>query len=234
MMLSVRDLCKSYVRPRESVVALAGVSLDIAEGELVAVRGPSGCGKTTLLLAIGGLLAPDAGVVEVCGQNPYSLAPNHRAAFRAATVGFVFQQFHLVPYLSVLENVMAPVLARPVPDAEGQARGLLEQFGLAERSTHLPGELSTGERQRTALARAMLSSPKLILADEPTGNLDEDNARDVLTSLADFAKSGGAVLLVTHDSAVAGHADRTLQMESGRLREPPDGALLCLGRAAEH
>ena len=218
-MLSVRNLSKSYPGADGVVQALADVSLEVGEGELVAVRGPSGSGKTTLLLAAGGLLAPDSGTVELDGRQPYMLDPDARAALRAAAVGFVFQQFHLVPYLSVLDNVLAPTLASDVPDAEDRARELIERVGLVDRADHLPDALSTGERQRVALARALLNRPKLLLADEPTGNLDQQNAATVLGHLADFANKGGAVLLVTHDIFASALPHRTLRLEAGRVAD---------------
>jgi ABC-type lipoprotein export system ATPase subunit len=196
-----------------------GISLTVAPGEFVAVQGPSGCGKTTLLLAAGGLLQPSSGLVLVNGQDPYALSPEDRARFRAAHLGFVFQQFHLIPYLSVLDNVLAPCIALPPAGAGDRACELIAHFGLEDRALHVPAELSTGERQRVALARALLNRPKLLLADEPTGNLDRDNARIVLGYLAEFAKSGGAVLLVTHDAAAAEFAQRTLRLIEGRLAE---------------
>ena len=219
-MLTIRNLSKSYFRPGGSVQALEDVSLDVSAGELVVVHGPSGCGKTTLLLVAGGLLAPDAGRVEVDGRAPYQLGPDGRAAFRAATIGFVFQQFYLVPYLSVVDNARAGLLAAGRADSEDRARQLIERFGLADRADHLPGQLSTGERQRAALARAMVNRPKLILADEPTGNLDQANGQVVLNSLAAYAAAGGAVLLVTHDAGVSDRAHRTIHLESGRLAGP--------------
>ena len=218
-MLVIQNLKKSYRRSGNTVEALAGVSLEVSAGEFAAVQGASGCGKTTLLLAAGGLLAPDGGTVEIDGRNPYALDPDRRAAFRAEKVGFVFQQFHLIPYLSVSDNVLAPALARSSPNAQKKARGLVERFGLADRAEHLPGELSVGERQRVALARALLNEPDLILADEPTGNLDEDNARIVLQSLADVAQSGRAVLLVTHDVTAAGFTQKRWRLDNGRLSE---------------
>jgi len=204
-MLDIVNIGKTY---HGGVTALAGVSLRVTAGEFVAVRGPSGCGKTTLLLSAGGLLRPDAGRVVVDGHDVYALSAERRARFRAATIGVVVQQFHLVPYLSVLDNVLSAALALPLVDARNRAKQLLERFGLAHRGHHVPAELSTGERQRTALARALLHRPKLLLADEPTGNLDADNGRLVLAALADHAKAGGAVLLVTHDSQAASHAQR--------------------------
>jgi ABC-type lipoprotein export system ATPase subunit len=218
-MLEIRDLGKTYRGGDGVVVALESVSLSVAPGELAAVRGQSGCGKTTLLLAAGALLEPTSGHVRIDGRDPYDLPSGMRARFRAERVGFVFQQFHLVPYLSVLENVLAPSLALPSAKARERAEGLVERFGLTARSAHVPGELSTGERQRTALARAMMNEPKLLLADEPTGNLDADSAEEVLNALSQFADAGGAVMLVTHDPRAMGRAARNFQLSGGRLSE---------------
>ena len=216
-MLSVENVTKTYRRASGEVRALTGVSFTAREGEFVAVQGPSGCGKTTLLLVVGGLLRPDEGRVSLADQDPYALSPDGRARFRAAQVGFVFQQFHLVPYLSVLDNVLVAALARPADGAARRARELIEHFGLADRAAHVPAELSTGERQRVALARALLNRPRLLLADEPTGNLDRASARAVLAHLAEFAKAGGTVVLVTHDVRASEYAQRTLQMTEGRI-----------------
>ncbi len=194
------------------VQALSGISLSLTAGEFVAVQGPSGCGKTTLLLIAGGLLAPTAGRVMLGEENPYAMNANERAGFRARHLGFVFQQFHLVPYLSVLDNVLAPALAASIPDARARAEELVAHFGLQSRRLHVPGELSTGERQRTALARALLNRPKLLLADEPTGNLDRENAGVVLNHLVEFSRAGGAVLLVSHDEHAVKHADRIIRL----------------------
>jgi putative ABC transport system ATP-binding protein len=219
MLLKIDNLTKTYPSGSETVRAVDGVSLSVDAGEFVAVQGPSGCGKTTLLLVAGALLAPDSGTVKIAGENPYDLPADRRARFRAKRVGFVFQQFHLVPYLSVLDNVLAPSLAME-PEASGlreRALSLISDFGLANRQHHVPGQLSTGERQRTALARALLNSPSVILADEPTGNLDQENAQVVLGYLAEFAASGGAVLMVTHDSEAAAKADRVETIKDGKL-----------------
>ncbi len=217
VLLELNDISKSYRGP-QPVQALVDVSLRVRPGEFVAVHGPSGSGKTTLLLVAGGLLAPDSGEVLLDGMSPYRLPADARAKFRATHVGFVFQQFHLVPYLNVLENVMAPSIAVPSAGARSRALELIERFGLADRMYHVPAELSTGERQRVALARALLNRPKLILADEPTGNLDRANADIVLGHLAEFARSGqGAVLLVTHSDYAAAFADRIERLTAGRL-----------------
>ena len=220
-MLKLEGAGKSYERPEGTVHALADFSLEVGAGEFVIVRGPSGCGKTTLLLTAGALLAPDRGRVLVDGREPYKLPVEERARLRGSTIGFVFQQFHLIPYLTALENVMAPALAVANGHARERAEELIARFGLADRANHVPAELSTGERQRTALARALLNRPKLLLADEPTGNLDPDNAGVVLNHIAEFAESGGAVLLVTHDKAPEDHASRTVRLENGRLVTNP-------------
>jgi ABC-type lipoprotein export system ATPase subunit len=218
-MLSLENIAKIYRTDRGEIRAVNRVSLQVKAGEFVAVRGPSGSGKTTLLLAAGGLLRPDEGTVRLNGTEPYSLSPEARARFRAENIGFVFQQFHLLPYLTVLENVLTAALPRPRSDAVDRARFLLDKLGLSPRLHHLPAALSTGEKQRTALARALFHAPPLLLADEPTGNLDDANGQKVLEGLAEHARQGGAVLLVTHDPRAAGLAHREWVMEAGRLLE---------------
>jgi len=219
MSLSVSDLCKTYRTSKGEVRAVDGVSLEVQPGEFVAVHGPSGCGKSTLLMMAGALLVPDSGTVEIGGTNPYKLSPDRRARFRSQNIGFVFQEFHLIPYLNVLDNVLAPILSGPVANAGRRAVELLERLGLRERETHVPEELSTGEKQRVALARALLPSPKLLLADEPTGNLDAENGNVVMGYLAEFASEGGAVLVVTHDPGLLTHAHRSIPLVGGRPKE---------------
>ena len=219
-MLSLTNISKLYRGPESVVRALDTVTLGVEPGEFVSVQGPSGCGKTTLLLAAGGLLAPDEGSVLVDQKNPYGLPSGERAHFRAETIGFVFQQFHLVPYLSVLDNVLAPEIALNNVNSRKRAEELVARFRLNDRTGHLPAALSTGERQRTALARALLNKPRLLLADEPTGNLDSDNADIVLDTLAGFAESGGAVLMVTHSPEVASRAYRAVYLQNGRIVGP--------------
>lgn len=193
----------------------------------MAVRGPSGCGKTTVLLAAGGLLQPDSGQVRINKENPYAMSADERAAFRARTIGFVFQQFHLVPYLDVLDNIQAPALATETSqqDTRQRASELIDHFGLTQRAHHVPGELSSGERQRTALARALLNRPQLLLADEPTGNLDHESAEVVLGHLKDFTGTGGSVLLVTHDERAVPYADRVVHLRDGQVCAPADHSL---------
>ena len=218
-MLEFKNISKWFNGAQGKVTALKGVSFSVRPGELLAVRGPSGCGKTTLLLTAGGLLRPSDGQLSIDGQDPYALSPEMRSRLRAHTIGFVFQQFHLIPYLTVRQNIMTASLAVPLKEASERTQKLISRFGLEDRADHVPARLSTGERQRTALARALLNQPKVIMADEPTGNLDEDNAQTVFGYLSQYVSDGGCVLLVTHDDRAAAHATRSLQMSQGQLVE---------------
>lgn len=216
--LRVEKLTKKFRGPGGDVPALTDISFAVNAGQLKIVQGPSGCGKTTLLLSIGGLLAPDSGRVCVNKQDVHGLSAEARACLRATHIGFVFQQFHLVPYLSVRENILAATLGGHANGpADERASELMQRFGLSARARHLPAELSTGERQRTALARALLNRPKLLLADEPTGNLDAENAARVWECLQSFAQEGGAVLVVTHDSNPGCDCRQVLRLNQGRL-----------------
>ena len=220
LILKATNAHKTFAGPKGSpVVAADGVDLEVETGEFVALSGPSGCGKSTILFIAGGLLRPDEGEVDIMGERPYEQDTSARASVRAKYVGFVFQQFHLVPYLDAWDNILSPTLARSVPNAESKAKTLLEEFGLADRRHHVPATLSVGEQQRVALARALLLKPKLLLADEPTGNLDPDNADVILAHLSAFAEAGGAVLMVTHDERAAQHATRSIRMDKGRIAE---------------
>lgn len=220
MLAELQDVSKTYRHEGRTVNALTNVSLTLHPQQFVAVCGPSGCGKSTMLLTLGGLLRPDSGTVTVDDADIYALNPNERARFRADKIGFVFQQFHLVPYLSIIDNVLSAQLGIvKSADAGQRAEALLERFGLVDRRGHRPSQLSTGERQRTAMARALLNSPQYLLADEPTGNLDQDNAARVLDELANFASSGGTVLLVTHDQKAAERATSRIVLQEGRISE---------------
>lgn len=218
MELRVNGLKKTYRSGKEKEVkAVNDVSLEINKGELVSVNGQSGCGKTTLLLIAGGLMNPDEGEVFLGDLNLYKLSPEERDRKRAMKVGFVFQQFYLVPYINVLENVLIPSIGSNSYSAslEKRAVELISRFNLSGRINHKPGELSTGERQRVALARALINRPGVLFADEPTGNLDDDNAEVVLEYIANFASEGGAVLLVTHDKRISKKAHRSYKMRDG-------------------
>lgn len=216
-MIEFKKVTRSFQCPKDRVQALKDISFSVSPGELVVVQGPSGCGKTTLLLTAAGLLKPDTGEVLINGQNPYRMSPNQRSVLRAEKIGFVFQQFHLVPYLSVLDNVLAPSVAKPQPNSPERAQQLIQHFKIEDRINHTPSQLSTGERQRTALGRALLNSPEFILADEPTGNLDEENGKIVLGFLSEFVSNGGAVLLVTHDTGISKFAHRSLRLSQGEI-----------------
>ncbi len=216
MLLQLESISKTYRGKDGQVNAVDDVSLTLSKGDYIGVQGPSGCGKTTLLLIAGGLLKPDKGTVLIDDNNPYSLVSDERARLRAEKIGFVFQQFHLVPYLNVRDNILAASLATSQEEAQDRVSELIGKFGLGNREKHVPAKLSTGERQRTALARALMNRPEVLLADEPTGNLDRENADIVLGHFSEFAESG-AVLLVSHDDYALKSASRIQQIRSGKL-----------------
>ncbi len=198
------------------VRALSEVNLEVKPGEFVVVRGPSGSGKSTLLSIVGGLGMPTSGRVVVGGKDLGAMSPSERARFRAERVGFVFQTFHLLPYLTVWENVAVAATAN-AGTSRRRALELLSRVQLDHRSTHRPAELSTGECQRVAIARAMVNSPQLILADEPTGNLDPENSAVVLGLLEGFRRNGGTVVLVTHQEAADEYAQRVILLRNGMI-----------------
>ena len=221
--LELREVVKHYREAGEPVRAVDGVCLQVERGELVALRGPSGSGKTTLLLLAAGLLAPDDGAVRVGGRAPTALAP----AEQRRAIGFVMQDPHLLAGVPALDNVALKLLAGPTSlrDARRRAGRWLERVGLGHRLDHVPARLSGGERQRVAIARALASEPTLILADEPTGNLDSRRGGELLALLAELCRERGAgVLLATHDPRAADAADRVLTLHDGRLVAPPSPA----------
>ncbi len=198
------------------VRALDRVSFEVEAGEWIAIMGPSGSGKTTLINILGGLDRPSAGRVEVDGLEIGNLGEREMTRYRADKIGFVFQQFHLVPYLTALENVMLAQYFHSITD-EKEAAEALCRVGLSDRLNHVPAELSGGEQQRVAIARALINQPKLLLADEPTGNLDEANEAIVLKLLHELNESGHTILVVTHSQAIGNLADRRIELEHGRL-----------------
>jgi putative ABC transport system ATP-binding protein len=218
-MIKLNHITRSFNGPNGKVIALNDIGMTLSPGELLAVRGPSGCGKSTLLLTAAGMLKPDKGEVLYRDHvNPYILSPDKRSKLREEVIGFVFQQFHLIPYLTVQENISVPSLASGVNNAEKRAKELMNRFSLESRGDHLPGQLSTGEKQRTALARALFNKPGVIMADEPTGNLDDENADTVMNHLKSYVEEGGCVLLVTHSARAARYATRTLNMKDGVIK----------------
>jgi putative ABC transport system ATP-binding protein len=198
------------------VLALDHVSFDVDAGEWIAIMGPSGSGKTTLINILGGLEHPSAGRIVVDGLEIGNLGERELTRYRADKIGFVFQQFHLVPYLTALENVMLAQYFHSITD-EKEAAEALGRVGLGDRLTHVPAELSGGEQQRVAIARALINHPKVILADEPTGNLDEANEAVVLNLLHELHDAGHTILVVTHSQAIGNLADRRVELEHGRL-----------------
>jgi ABC-type lipoprotein export system ATPase subunit len=199
----------------KSVCALDLVDLEVKGGEFVAVLGPSGCGKSSLLLSVGGLLNVDSGQVVINGRDITRLNKVEKTELRADHIAYVFQEFHLIPYLSILDNVRISELMGSC-GSEQDAVGVLAQFGMEERADHLPSEISVGEQQRVAIARAIYSGASIILADEPTGNLDPENTEFVLHALKSFAEKGGIVVMVSHDERAVPHTHRSVKMLKGR------------------
>lgn len=220
MLLQVRSLEKTYSRGEETIHALRGVSLEIPEGQFVSIMGPSGSGKSTLLHLMGGLDRPSSGQVILGGESIDRLSDHDLSLFRRRKLGFIFQFFNLLPTLSALENVALPRLLgnESLKEIEPRARELLGMMGLESRIHHKPDQLSGGEMQRVAIARALISDPLLILADEPTGNLDSKTGESILTLLRDMAlKTGKTIVMVTHDPKAASFGNRLLRMRDGVL-----------------
>ncbi len=221
MPLTVTDLRKEYPTRGEPLRVLAGASLQLADGDALAITGPSGSGKSTLLHILGTLDRPSSGTVELDGQDPFALDDIALAKFRNERIGFIFQDHHLLPQFNVLENVLVPTLVNPNRDAaalEAHARSLLERVGLAARLDHRPAELSGGERQRVAIARALIQKPKLVLADEPTGNLDRHTAQTIGELLLELHRQAGTILVaVTHSQDLAKSFPARAEMTDGRL-----------------
>jgi putative ABC transport system ATP-binding protein len=211
-LVQVEHICKKY----GTLLALDAVSFEVLAGEWIAIMGPSGSGKTTLINILGGLDRPSTGRAIVDGVDVSTLAERELTRYRAEKVGFIFQHFHLVPYLSAVENVMLAQYFHSVAD-ESEAAEALARVGLRDRLYHLPSQLSGGEQQRVAIARALINHPKLILADEPTGNLDEANEETVLGLLRQLHTSGDTILLVTHSPVIGRMADRRIELAHGRL-----------------
>ena len=220
-LLQAQDLTKSYPGPKGMVHALAGLSLTVETGEFIAVQGPSGCGKTTLLLAAGGLLHPSGGQVQINGQDLYTLSSEQRAQFRAANIGFVFQQFHLLDDLTVAENLDIPLSYRDVRKSERQAvvADMLDRFGIVAKKDLFPSQLSGGQQQLVAVARAIIAKPMLILADEPTGNLHTDQGREIMELFKKFNQEGATIIQVTHNEAWAAYGHRIVRLRDGWLEK---------------
>lgn len=219
-MLTTNNLTKTVKLPEQSLTILSEVSLTVNEHDSVAIVGASGSGKSTLLSLLAGLDTPSEGKVELAGHPIHKLSEDERAAVRAQYVGFVFQSFHLLPGLTALENVMLPIELKEDKNAQTKAKELLEKVGLAERLNHYPHQLSGGEQQRVAIARAFASEPKILFADEPTGNLDTANGEKIIDLIFDLNKQLGTTLvLVTHDDRLAERCQRLVRLEAGKVIE---------------
>ena len=221
-MIKIRNLCKSFQRPGEALLkVLHEVDFSVDEGEFVAIVGPSGSGKTTLMNILGLLDRPDSGEYELHGKSVAQLSPEERAKVRNEAIGFVFQQFHLLPRTTATENVELPMLysTRSDGDIRRLAREALCRVGLEERLSHYPSELSGGQQQRVAIARAIVNDPAVVLADEPTGNLDRKSGRQIIDLFRELNRNGSTILLITHDHAIANAASRVVRIDDGQLTE---------------
>jgi putative ABC transport system ATP-binding protein len=218
--LEAKEISKVYTVDHRNITVLNQVSLKVEVGEFVVITGSSGSGKTTLLTLISGLDQPSSGQVFIDQQNITGASEDDLAPFRNSIIGFVFQSYHLVPSMTALENIMFPAELLGDPHAAQKARQLLKRLGLEERADNLPSQLSGGEKQRISLCRAMINQPKLLFADEPTGNLDSENGEKMLSQLVELKTEQGATLiLVTHNPEIAQAADRVLTLKDGRLSE---------------
>ena len=218
-LIEISSLKKRYTSGDETVEALRGVDFTIEGGEFITIMGESGSGKSTLLSVLGGMNHPSEGSVTMAGVDLYDLPGEKLADFRAENLGFVFQSFHLIPYLTALENVMLPLAIAPLRRAQknASAREALERVGLGTKTDRLPNQLSGGEQERVAIARAMVNNPHILLADEPTGNLDSKTSDEVMGLFRDLNDGGQTVVMVTHNPANCQYADRTIRLRDGRV-----------------
>jgi len=229
-MIALQAVSKHFELRGKPVAALANVSLDIPKGDFVAIIGPSGSGKSTFLHVVGGMLSPTEGKVRIDNDSIYDLTLEQRSSLRKKKIGFVFQTFNLVPYLTALENVQVPLVLAEMAEEEQhrRAEALLGRVGLADRLDHKPRELSVGQQQRVALARMLANDPALILADEPTGNLDPETAESIMNFLGELSREGRTIVMVTHDLRLAQRAKRALRLVNGTIQSnghpPPVGA----------
>lgn len=220
-MFQLNNVVKQYSRRGEVVTAFHCADLTIEKSDYVAMVGPSGSGKTTLLSMLGGMLSPTTGSISLDSTSIYDLSAAARSQLRSQRMGFVFQTFNLIPYLTALQNVQVPLclLNRTQVEQEAQAARMLDRFGLGERLHHRPAELSVGQQQRVALARTLVNDPQIVLADEPTGNLDAESREVVLGAFDEAHRDGRTIIMVTHDPVAAGRASRTLALQGGELKD---------------
>ena len=216
--LEIRNLCKIYGTGETRVDALRDVSFDVEQGEFVAIVGPSGSGKSTLLHILGGVDVPSSGVVNIAGTDIGKLDETKLAIFRRRNIGLIYQFYNLIPILNVEENMTLPILLDGKKPDKALLKNLVEMLGLKDRLTHLPNQLSGGQQQRVSIGRALMNHPALLLADEPTGNLDSENSREIISLLRKFNKENNqTVIIITHDEKIALSADRVITIEDGRI-----------------
>ena len=213
LILKASDISKSYNSDKNRIKVVDNYNIDLFSSEFVSLTGPSGCGKTTILMIIGCLLKPDHGTVEIDGLDIYSMNSSRIAEQRSKKIGFIYQDFKLIPYLTIKENILCSSLINDGGNLEDKANDLILRLGLNHRVNHRPEQLSAGEKQRTAIARALLMEPRLIIADEPTGNLDKKNSSLVIEALKHYSDEGACVIMVSHDEDVKKSSDRHIQMD---------------------
>ncbi len=216
-MIESQNTTKIFNSTKEKVIALNDINLNVKKSEFILIKGESGSGKSTLLFIMGGMLNPTSGKMIVNNKDLFTLSEGERAKYRANEIGFVFQSYHLLPYLNVLENIILSGKLPKINITKEEVYKIARELGIADRLNHKPAQLSAGEKQRVALARALITKPSIILADEPTGNLDEKNTIEVLNYLKLFQKKGGTVVMVTHGNLADKYATRTIQLEKGKL-----------------
>lgn len=219
LMIRIENLTKIFHSKQSNVIALNKIKLEIPTGEFLLIKGPSGCGKSTLLFTLGGMLKPSSGKVIVDGNDLYALPTKELLQYRSRLMGFVYQSYHLIPYLNIMDNILlVNQVGKPVTSREEITR-LAQQFNLVDRLTHLPAELSVGEKQRAALMRALVCKPKLLIADEPTGNLDPANSVVIMQHFKQFQLQGGTVIMASHNNDADELATREIRMEQGEMFE---------------
>jgi putative ABC transport system ATP-binding protein len=216
-MVEIKEITKKFSSAKNNVVALNKITLKVEKGEFILIKGESGSGKSTLLFIIGGMMNPTSGNVKVNEKDIFSLSEKERGNYRANEIGFVFQSYHLLPYLNVYENIMLPNELTETKIEKEAVLKITEELGIKDRLFHKPSELSAGEKQRVAIARALIINPSVILADEPTGNLDEKNTIDVMNYLKTFQQKGGTILMVTHGNLADSYASRIIELDKGKL-----------------
>ncbi|MEP7132606.1 MAG: ABC transporter ATP-binding protein [Acidobacteriota bacterium] len=231
MLIDIRDITKVYEMGQEQVHALSGVTVGVERGEYIAIMGPSGSGKSTLMNLIGCLDTPTSGSYVLNGREVAQMTDDELAAIRNQEIGFVFQTFNLLPRTSALQQVELPLVYSGLPRKERRERAIksLESVGLADRMTHQPNELSGGQRQRVAVARALINNPSILLADEPTGNLDSQTGNEIMALFEDLNRRGNTIVLVTHEEDIAAHARRIVRLRDGKVREDtPNGPAVAM------